>query len=136
MRTLFFLISLSIFSTSYSQENQLVVTGGITDEKNNPIPYASVALFAKQDSSMVGGAVSDETGVFQIAAKPGTYFVRITFLSFTEKTIALSKTDGTIDLGVIHLESSARELKEVVITERNLKWSYSLTNVFSTLEKI
>jgi outer membrane receptor protein involved in Fe transport len=104
------------FSTCLSQGNQLVISGGITDEKNNPIPYASVALFTQQDSSMVGGAVSDETGVFQISSKPGAYFIKITFLSFKEKTIKLSQTSGNVDLGIINLESSARELEEVVIT--------------------
>ena len=76
-----FILTLAAAAFCYSQDNQLVVTGGITDDKNNPIPYASVALFAQQDSSMVGGAVSDESGVFQIAAKPGNYFLKITFLS-------------------------------------------------------
>lgn len=111
-----FILTLAAAAFCYSQDNQLVVTGGITDDKNNPIPYASVALFAQQDSSMVGGAVSDESGVFQIAAKPGNYFVKITFLSFTEKSIKLSKTSGPVDLGIVQLESSARQLDEVVIT--------------------
>ncbi|HEY0744522.1 MAG TPA: TonB-dependent receptor [Chryseosolibacter sp.] len=111
-----YIFTLAAAAYCYSQENQLVVTGGITDDKNNPIPYASVALFAQQDSSMVGGAVSDESGVFQIATKPGSYFVKITFLSFTEKTIQLTKTSGSVDLGIVQLESSARQLDEVVIT--------------------
>lgn len=115
-RAFLFVTILTSFNFSFSQENQLVLSGGITDENSNPIPYASVALFVQQDSSMVTGAVSDETGVFQVTAKPGLYFVKITFLSFKEKIIILSKTSGKVDLGIINLESSARELKEVVIT--------------------
>lgn len=110
--TILWLVS---FHASYSQD-QLIVTGGVTDEKNNPIPYASVALFKQQDSTMVGGAVSDESGVFQITAKPGNYFVKITFLSFNEKSIRITKQSGPLDLGIIPLESSARQLDEVVIT--------------------
>lgn len=113
---LFFSFVFTGINFCFSQENQLVVSGGLTDEQNNPIPYASIALFTQQDSSMVGGAVSDETGVFKISTQRGSYFVKITFLSFKEKIIKLSKTDGKVDLGIINLESSARNLKEVVIT--------------------
>jgi outer membrane receptor protein involved in Fe transport len=116
MKFRFFIIAaVATVNFALGQEGQLVVTGGLTDEKNNPIPYASVALFTQQDSSMVGGAVSDETGVFQISSKPGSYFIRITFLSFTEKSIKLTRTTGAVDLGIIKLESSARQLDEVVI---------------------
>jgi outer membrane receptor protein involved in Fe transport len=110
-----FLFTALIASSVFSQVADLEVTGGITDEKNNPVPYASVALLMQKDTSMVGGSVTDESGVFKITSKPGEYFIRITFLSYEEKTILLPKTNGLLDLGVISLKSGARELDEVVI---------------------
>lgn len=66
---------------------------------------------------MVGGAVSDEAGRFHIAAKPGSYYVKISFLSFEEKTIAVADLSARgVDLGTIILRSSSRTLKEVVVT--------------------
>lgn len=115
LKIMFFFVAMSTGTFCLSQDG-LVITGGLTDEKNNPIPYASVALLTQRDSAMVTGAVTDETGVFQVKTSPGYYFVKITFLSFTEKTIKLSQTSGSIDLGIIQLQSSARQLDEVVIT--------------------
>lgn len=100
----------------FSQESQLKISGSIADETNNPIPYASVALFSRQDSSLVSGAVTDDGGAFQVTVKAGSYFVKIIFLSYQEKSIKLSTTSGSIDLGTIILESSAQELQEIVIT--------------------
>jgi outer membrane receptor protein involved in Fe transport len=97
--------------------NDLAVSGAISDEQNNAIPYASVALYNQQDSSMVGGAVSDEAGKFHIGVKPGNYYLRISFLSFEEKIIPVGHVSAQgVDLGMITLRSAARTLKEVVVT--------------------
>ena len=101
-----------------SQENggSMTITGIVKDETNNAVPYASVALHLQRDSSLVGGAVSDDQGKFQIKTEPGNYFLKISFLSFEEKIILLTGFSKDLDLGSIPLKSSARLLKEVVVT--------------------
>jgi outer membrane receptor protein involved in Fe transport len=117
MRVLFLIfLTFTLMPFGHAQENELLISGFVTDEKNNPIPYASVALFTQQDSVMAGGVVTDETGVFNLEAKKGTYYLKVTFLSFKEKIVRLSQSAGTVHLGIISLESTARELEEVVIT--------------------
>lgn len=114
-----FFILLTCCYTGYSQDNgsQLRITGTIKDEQENIIPYASVALYNQSDSSLAGGAVSDDFGKFNINTDPGNYYLKITFLSFEEQIIpSVSLTGANLDLGEVILKSSSRLLKEVEIT--------------------
>jgi outer membrane receptor protein involved in Fe transport len=110
---LVFLLLCTAFS-AFSQK--LTVNGVVVNDQNSPVPYANVAQFQLPDSTMVGGVVSDEEGKFQLDSKSGSYFLRISFLSFAEQNIPLKQQSGSIDLGIIILKASARELDEVVIT--------------------
>jgi hypothetical protein len=108
---LFFLFcSLTAYTQNFS------ISGKVTDEQQHPIPFASVAIHAAADSSLVGGNISDDQGTFNISVKPGNYFLKITFLSYTEKTIAgIVVADADVSVGTIFLKPSANMLKEVVI---------------------
>jgi outer membrane receptor protein involved in Fe transport len=113
---LFILISVS---SGHAQDNghSLHIRGQVFDEQKNAIPYASAALYQAADSSLAGGAVTEESGKFEIEAKPGTYYLKISFLSFEEKTIPLENlSDHDIDLGSITLKSGSKLLQEVEIT--------------------
>jgi Carboxypeptidase regulatory-like domain len=53
---------------------QVNISGRITDEKHQPLGFATVALVNVQDSQVVKGALTDAIGVYQIlAAAPGEY---------------------------------------------------------------
>ncbi|HEY0772257.1 MAG TPA: carboxypeptidase-like regulatory domain-containing protein, partial [Sphingobacteriaceae bacterium] len=85
MRACFTLfLTFRLFLSAFAQENELTISGRIADEKNNPIPYASIALLTQGDSTMAGGVVTDEAGTFQLQARKGKYILKITFLSFKE----------------------------------------------------
>ena len=68
-------------------KKDIFLTGKIVDEKNNPVQLANVLLFSKADSSIITTTVSDEKGIFDINAKPGFHFLKISFLSYKEKLI-------------------------------------------------
>lgn len=110
------MLLISLFYSSQSQENGRShrITGTVSDDQNNPVPYASVALYGA-DSTLVGGSVSDDDGKFVITADAGEYYLEITFLSFEEKKIPVLLTEP-IDLGVITLKSFSRTLREVVVS--------------------
>lgn len=98
------------------------ITGRIVDEKSNqPVPYASVALVAKPDSVLAGGALCDEKGNFELQNTPtGRFWLRISFIGFKtvfKDSIFISPNNPTINLGVIRLSSSSTNLKEVNIIE-------------------
>ena len=56
----------------------------IDDETDDPVGFASVAVYALPDSNQVGGATTDIDGKFMINLKDdGRYFIRVQFVSFT-----------------------------------------------------
>lgn len=115
LRYIIFLFCLTPF-VSVAQSSSSQVRGSITDEQGGPIAYGNVALFTQNDSTLVAGAVSDGDGKFQVVAKPGSYFIRVTFLSFQEKIISNVVVPGNgIDLGKIVLVSGSKMLDEVVV---------------------
>jgi outer membrane receptor protein involved in Fe transport len=100
--------------TAYTQD--FSISGKVTDEQQHPIPFASVAIHSVADSSLVAGNISDDQGAFNISVKPGNYFLKITFLSYTEKTITgIVVANADVTVGTIFLKPSANMLKEVVI---------------------
>ncbi|RMG84724.1 MAG: TonB-dependent receptor, partial [Bacteroidetes bacterium] len=96
-----------------------VVKGKIVDAGNeNPLEFATVTLFSKNDSSMVTGGISDERGIFQIETQPGDYFARIEFIGYQPREIAdivFGKSTNLADLGTIALLSDATMLSEVEV---------------------
>ena len=110
---LIFLLTVDLPLIAQSQQN---VRGSIIDEQGNAIAYGNVALFNQVDSTLASGAVSDGDGKFQVATKPGKYFLRVTFLSFEAKVISgVVVSSSDLDLGKIVLASGSKMLDEVVV---------------------
>jgi hypothetical protein len=95
---------------------QTDLTGTLHDRNRAPIPFANVALYSVADSLLVTGAASNETGQFTLNAEPGSYFIKITFLSYKEKVIQnIHLNNEPVSLGTITLEENAELLNEVVV---------------------
>jgi outer membrane receptor protein involved in Fe transport len=118
----FTILLLHTFSFVSSQGREHLITGNIVDENNAAVPYGNAALYTVKDSSLVGGAVSDATGRFEVATAPGQYYLKITFLSYQEKTVPnIVVSNQIVDVGTIVLRSDSKVLKDVVVTgERSL----------------
>jgi outer membrane receptor protein involved in Fe transport len=99
----------------YAQQD-IVISGKLIDGDKNPVLFANVALFNSADSTLAGGLASDENGLFRIPAKPGNYYLRISYLTMAEKIVPNVKVvSGNLDLGVIALKSDAQVLEELVV---------------------
>ncbi len=97
------------------------IEGTVVDERNSPVPFASIALYKETaDSTFVKGIASNEEGKFQISIKPGSYFLKVSFLSFQENIISnIIVGNDRVDVGKIMLIPSITELGEVeVIAEK------------------
>lgn len=92
----------------------LSVGGEVIDDKSQPVPFANAALYSSNDSTLVTGAVSDENGVFTISAEQGKYLLKITFLSFEEKSIPIDLSKN-VSLGKIKLTPGSQILESVTI---------------------
>ncbi|MBP6335520.1 MAG: TonB-dependent receptor [Bacteroidia bacterium] len=116
------------------------VSGTIVDGTNGEsVPYASVAVISMKDSSIVGGALSDEKGKFSINELPmGRMRLQITFVGYATQTLdpfILSPMQPDYAAGLIRLSSSAEKLKEVVISADKPDLILSLDKKVYNMEK-
>ena len=111
---LILLLALTSFIEAFSQSHKL--SGKVLDQTSEAIPFANVVLFNEDGSTQISGTTSDFEGNFEISAVEGNYLLKISFVSFKEKNIAVNLNKNK-NLGNVELESSITELEEVTITE-------------------
>ena len=87
------------------------LTGTIIDENRQPVPYANVYLLHPSDSTVIGGGVSNEAGVFVIPYEQPAVLVRISYVGY--KTIY--KLCSNPDLGTIRMQPDSYTLNGVVV---------------------
>ncbi|WP_169927087.1 outer membrane beta-barrel family protein [Mucilaginibacter auburnensis] len=107
--------SVSLFAQTAS--NKITVKGITIDSTTNKaLDFVTVGLIdpqTKNGKSML----TNEDGSFELTAPEGkTYQVALAFVGYTSKTITLTKTTGTIDLGRILMAATVNALNEVSIT--------------------
>ncbi len=107
------------------------IIGSVFDvETKGPIEFADVILVSRQDSSLVGGSVSDKSGKFTLTGiKAGSYSLRIQILGYDIKAISsvlLSESHPQLNLGKIYLRPSAIKLPDVVTEGTPWSMTYQL----------
>jgi outer membrane receptor protein involved in Fe transport len=66
----------------FSQSN-FKVSGSVLDTANKGVPFANILLLRANDSTLVKGALTTETGTFEITDIPvGSYFIKGTFIGY------------------------------------------------------
>lgn len=72
-----------ITKLEYVQEEQEIF-GTVTDENDEPVPYANVVLYLANDTTQFGyGAVTDYDGYYKLSGvKPDDYRLRISFMGY------------------------------------------------------
>lgn len=88
------------------------LTGSVIDENRQPVPYANVYLLHPSDSTVIGGGVSNEAGVFVIPYDVPTVLVRISYVGY--KTIY--RLCSNEQMGVVQIKSETQTIKGVVVT--------------------
>ena len=85
------------------------LTGTVIDEQGKSVAYANVALLNPADSTLLGGGVSNESGVFVIPYEQPQVLARISYIGY--KTIYKICNDE--DAGTIQMEPDTYVLKTV-----------------------
>ncbi len=125
--TFLFLLFPLLAISQNNQGRQFWVRGNLVDEQKKPIPFVTVALYQSSDSALITGAVSDETGKFEVQTKPGKYHVKLSIMSYQDRIISnVNVEDKPIQLGTLTLKASAEQLKEVVIQGEKSQMELSL----------
>ena len=72
----------SIITVECTHKTNLHLKGRIIDENSKPLPYANIALLNPADSVVIGGGVSNESGIFVIPLEE----------EITKETVAFSSS--------------------------------------------
>ena len=113
---LLFLILPGWLGAQVQPEEALFIRGTLLDEQDKPVPFGNVVLFSKPDSTLVTGTTSDESGRFELPAKPGQYYLKITMLAYQDRTIPdIRVTNQHLQLGALQLKPDTRVLNEVLV---------------------
>lgn len=118
----FIIVVLLLISSlnSYSQQKPkgdiIKITGKVIEKiSKQPLEYATITFTNGASTKSIAGGITNPKGEFNIDIKPGTYDIRIEFISFKplllKNQILLEKTN----LGQITLEEDANQLNEVVV---------------------
>ena len=109
------------------------LSGTIIDENRQPVPYANVYLLHPSDSTVIGGGVSNEAGVFVIPYEMPTVLARVSYVGYKTKYLLCNNEH----VGTIQIHPETMSVKGVVVTgERpkvQLKGSSLMMNVEGTV---
>lgn len=84
-----------------TQKDRMKLKGRLVDDNNQPVVYANIALFSTEDSTLIGGGVSNEAGHFVIPCSAERALVRISCVGFkTIKRLMPISQVGTIRMQV------------------------------------
>ena len=94
------------------QKTESRYKGTIIDETGQPVAYANVYLLHPSDSTLIGGGVSNEAGLFVIPCETNPILARISYVGY--KTVY--KQCNSTELGMIRMQPETMTIKGVVVT--------------------
>ncbi|MFC0604366.1 TonB-dependent receptor domain-containing protein [Winogradskyella pulchriflava] len=114
-----FLILLSFFNLSFSQ-NDIKVEGTVVEQDTNiPLEYATITFKTKPDNKIVDGGITDSKGNFKVELPAGTYDISVEYISYKTKNYFDKNITEDINLGTVALALDIESLSEVeVVAER------------------
>ncbi len=106
-----------MLSIPYTFYAQVEIKGVVVDSSNIPVEFANIVLNSKDKGEVVSGTITDKKGDFKLLTIPGEYKITISYIGYATKSINVLLKENK-DLGVLILNESNRNLKEVVITSQ------------------
>jgi outer membrane receptor protein involved in Fe transport len=121
MRKYIFFLLLIASLTARAQD----IKGKVYLEKDkSPVQFATVALMHLPDSSMVTGVITLTDGGYLFEkVKPGTYFIKASFVGYRPdgKEVTASAGQGEIAVDTIYLAETTASLSEVSVVAERMK---------------
>ena len=106
--------------TVFAQRAICSISGKVIDEKQNPVSYASVAIY--NESVPLTGVITDNDGKFllKINQSSNEYHLAVEFIGYAKFEGRITPDKPRINLGVIALKEDAIALGEVVVTGKEV----------------
>jgi hypothetical protein len=119
MRFLTWILLLPSLISLEARSQDLTVRGTVTDSVNRKqLANSSVILLRSADSVMQTFSRAGSDGSFSLRAKPGQYFLLISYPGFADYTDSLRAYEGLIDLGTVFLTPRSKLLEEIIIQKK------------------
>jgi hypothetical protein len=103
-------------------EAQASLTGRVSDETHQPVPFANVLLLSSADSSLVKGGVAGDDGGFMLnTIAAGSYFLKVMMVGYLDHDSEIFVLDGAgrdRDFGEIVLHEDAVMMDEVQVVAK------------------
>lgn len=106
--------------TTLSSFSQGTVRGKVLDKNSSEaLGYVNVKISAKGNDKLIKGAITDETGHFEINGLAyGNYTLTISFVGYKTltKNFSLSADNTSVRMPLLYLTEDTHQLKEVTVT--------------------
>lgn len=109
------LVSLMTSWAGMAVAQNCVVSGKVTEEKGEPIQYASVVV--SRGGKDIAGTITQENGAFslQLKTSDSLYTLQVFFVGYTSKSLTFSASKGNVQLPDIVLSQNSQTLGEVAV---------------------
>ncbi len=118
--TLLLLIAGTAISFAQTAKPEAKVTGSLLDENGKPMDYATVSLLKAQDSSVVKGTLSSETGLYTFDhINTGAYIIKASVVGYEKaitKVFTVTDASPTVTLPALKMAAASHALNAVTIT--------------------
>lgn len=99
-----------------SGDEKAIVTGAVYNTDGTAIPNATVAVMNESETEILTGTTSGQDGKFSLEADPGSYVLRVSYVSYrTHRSNIDLKAGETTDIGEIELQSEEAMMDEVIV---------------------
>lgn len=102
---------------------QTLLSGTVLDENNKALELATVAIYAKNDSSYVKACISDTLGKYKIALECGEYIIKCSRMGYMAHREDLVLNDQPLSKDIV-LKNDAKSLSEVTVTASRNPFSF------------
>lgn len=126
---LYILFIFMLLANLLAAQNELFeITGTVIDQiRKEPIPYATVVLFDKNNNQTLTGTTTTENGVFLLESNSSSIYIEISFIGYQNKRFTdFSIKNGKANLGKILLEEISQTLTEVTLSAEKSNTEFKL----------
>jgi len=120
LKTVITFVVLSISFLNFAQKRpeakKIKITGNIIEKVSKQVlEYATITFINNRNPKIIFGGITNAKGEFDIEINPGSYDVKIEFISFKSNELKQQLFKDNTNLGQIALIEDANQLNEVVI---------------------
>lgn len=123
-----FLVFSSVVTFSFAQKQGIEIQGKVIEgNSQQPIEFATIMIGDKATKKPITGATTDLEGNFNLRTKATNFYIEISFIGFTNKTITdFDIQNQKVNLGTVILLSDSETLDEVVVRAEKSSTEFKL----------